>query len=103
MAPMSLKRSRTSKKNSTESLPNSRSINEEVNGSTRPTIDHKETVIMKRTLAFPRARTRRRNWLGGCLLGLALCPAHAHASIFKGEALDTAADVLTWVVLVVAP
>jgi CBS domain containing-hemolysin-like protein len=58
---------------------------------------------MKRTLAFPRARTRRRNWLGGCLLSLALCPAHAHASIFKGEALDTAADVLTWVVLVVAP
>jgi len=37
------------------------------------------------------------------LLGLLLHPASAHASIFKGEALDTAADVLTWIVLVVAP
>ena len=27
----------------------------------------------------------------------------AHASLFKGEALDTAADVLTWIVLVIAP
>jgi hypothetical protein len=27
----------------------------------------------------------------------------AHASMFKGEALDTAADVLAWVVLIVAP
>jgi len=34
---------------------------------------------------------------------MALGPIHAHASIFKGEALDTVADVLTWVVLVVAP
>lgn len=38
-----------------------------------------------------------------CLFALALCPAHAHASIFKGEALDKLADVMTWVVLVVAP
>jgi len=36
-------------------------------------------------------------------LGILFEPAHAHASIFKGEALDTAADVLSWVVLVVAP
>src|SRR5262245_65565278 len=45
----------------------------------------------------------RRNALLAGLLALALCPARAHASLFKGEALDTAADVLTWVVLVVAP
>ena len=32
-----------------------------------------------------------------------LLPFHAQASIFKGEALDTLADVLTWVVLVIAP
>ena len=32
-----------------------------------------------------------------------LAPADARASIFKGETLDTAADVLTWIVLVVAP
>jgi CBS domain containing-hemolysin-like protein len=46
---------------------------------------------------------RRSRWLLAGLLALALRPGVAHASIFKGEALDTAADVLTWVVLVVAP
>lgn len=30
-------------------------------------------------------------------------PAPAHASMFKGEALDKIADILTWVVLIVAP
>lgn len=45
-----------------------------------------------------------RHWSPGGLLALvALLPLHAHASLFKGEALDTAADVLTWIVLVVAP
>ncbi|MDD5141304.1 MAG: DUF3302 domain-containing protein [Verrucomicrobiales bacterium] len=43
-------------------------------------------------------------WLPGALLALLLLlPSHAQASIFKGEALDKAADVLTWVVLIVAP
>jgi CBS domain containing-hemolysin-like protein len=37
------------------------------------------------------------------VLATALLAAPAHASMFKGEALDTAADVLTWVVLIVAP
>ena len=38
------------------------------------------------------------------LLGLLLLlPPPAHASIFKGEALDKAADVLTWIVLIIAP
>jgi len=32
-----------------------------------------------------------------------LSPAHAHASIFKGEALDTVANVMSWVVLGIAP
>ena len=36
-------------------------------------------------------------------VGLLLLPQSARASIFKGEALDKVADVLTWVVLVVAP
>src|SRR3954471_8530261 len=40
---------------------------------------------------------------GALLFALLLHPASAHASIFQGEALDTAADVLTWIVLVVAP
>jgi CBS domain containing-hemolysin-like protein len=37
------------------------------------------------------------------LLALMFWPAHAHASIFHGETLDKVADVLTWVVLVIAP
>jgi CBS domain containing-hemolysin-like protein len=60
---------------------------------------------MKPTLSPPPApRFLALRWSpGALLLGLLLHPAAAHASIFKGEALDTAADVLTWVVLVVAP
>lgn len=43
-------------------------------------------------------------WNLRCLLCLLACmPVGAHASMFKGEALDTAADVLAWVVLIVAP
>ena len=43
-------------------------------------------------------------WLPGALLALLmLLPSPAHASMFKGETLDTAADVLTWIVLIVAP
>lgn len=41
--------------------------------------------------------------LGAALTLWALGPADANASIFKGEALDKMADVLTWVVLIVAP
>ncbi|MCW5551397.1 MAG: DUF3302 domain-containing protein [Verrucomicrobiae bacterium] len=43
-------------------------------------------------------------WGVGALLALPLLlPFPAHASILKGEALDKAADVLSWVVLVIAP
>jgi Protein of unknown function (DUF3302) len=43
-------------------------------------------------------------WVPGVFLVLLmLLPSPAHASIFKGEALDTAADVLTWIVLIIAP
>mgnify|MGYP003524735721 CR=1 FL=1 len=53
--------------------------------------------------ALPR-RLALRHWSpGGLLALLTLLPLHAHASMFKGEALDTAANVLTWIVLVVAP
>jgi CBS domain containing-hemolysin-like protein len=42
--------------------------------------------------------------LKGALLSLVLVlPLNAHASIFHGETLDKVADVMTWVVLVVAP
>lgn len=37
------------------------------------------------------------------LAALALLPSSAHASHFQGETLDKIADVLTWIVLIVAP
>ena len=37
------------------------------------------------------------------VMAILLQTSTSHASIFKGEALDKAADVLTWVVLIVAP
>jgi hypothetical protein len=40
---------------------------------------------------------------GALLLSLMLSQSYAHASMFKGEALDTVADVMAWVVLVIAP
>ena len=36
-------------------------------------------------------------------LAMALASVPSHASMFKGEALDTAADVLAWIVLVIVP
>jgi len=36
------------------------------------------------------------------LLALAMAPA-AQASLFSGEALDTVADVMAWIVLIIAP
>lgn len=41
--------------------------------------------------------------LGMFLALLILLPSHAQASMFEGEALDTVADVMSWVVLVIAP
>src|SRR3954471_19450982 len=48
-------------------------------------------------------RRRRSAWPTGFVLALIFVPAPAHASIFKGETLDQVADVLTWIVLVIAP
>jgi CBS domain containing-hemolysin-like protein len=39
----------------------------------------------------------------GLATALLLCPLAAHASIFQGEALDTAADYLAWFVIIVIP
>jgi hypothetical protein len=41
--------------------------------------------------------------LCGWAIAAAMLATSAHASMFKGEALDTAADVLAWVVLVLVP
>ena len=43
-------------------------------------------------------------WLHGVWPALPIVlPSRALASIFQGEALDTVADVMAWVVLIVAP
>jgi hypothetical protein len=52
----------------------------------------------------PGKRPAVTRWLPGVLLLLLLMlPSSAHASHFQGETLDKVADVLTWVVLIVAP
>jgi CBS domain containing-hemolysin-like protein len=57
----------------------------------------------KKSFSLGKSRAPIR-WLPGVLLALLmLLPSPAHASIFKGEALDKAADVLTWIVLIIAP
>jgi hypothetical protein len=45
----------------------------------------------------------RSRWLVLSLLAFLFQPAPAHASIFQGEALDNLANILSWIVLVVAP
>jgi len=61
-------------------------------------------IFMKPKPIPSRKRSGQRNrWGLPSLLAMLLWPAHAHASMFKGEALDKMADVLTWVVLVIAP
>jgi len=37
------------------------------------------------------------------LLGAALLPQSAHASMFHGETLDSIADVISWVAIIIAP
>ena len=48
-----------------------------------------------------RKRLASTRWVSGALLMLFQSPAHA--SMFSGEALDTVADVMAWVVLIIAP
>jgi len=56
----------------------------------------------------PRAATPSRasaSWFRNIALLALPCalPATAHAAFLSGEALDTAADIMSWIVLVVAP
>ena len=54
--------------------------------------------------SLPKNRLIPLRWLLGAWPALpTLLASHAQASIFQGEALDTVADVMSWVVLVVAP
>jgi CBS domain containing-hemolysin-like protein len=65
-----------------------------------------DTCIMKLlppTLSSKKYRTVSR-YAPSLLIALLLAaPSSARASIFQGEALDTAANVLSWVVLIVVP
>jgi CBS domain containing-hemolysin-like protein len=61
---------------------------------------------MKRIMHMSPLRKRfvSTRWVArAILLQLMLFQSYAHASMFKGEALDSVADVMSWVVLVVAP
>lgn len=52
----------------------------------------------------PQVRNQmRRSRLRGVALAALLAPALAHASFLSGEALDTAANVMSWVVIVLVP
>ena len=54
---------------------------------------------------IPHARPRNRGGtiLPLVLLGAAILPQSAHASMFQGETLDAIANGIAWVVLVIAP
>ena len=56
---------------------------------------------------LPILSARRRSRAGAMLLltlfGAALIPQSAHASLFHGETLDSIANGISWVVLVIAP
>lgn len=49
------------------------------------------------------SRSRGKAILPLILLGVALLPHSAHASLFHGETLDSIANGISWVVLVIAP
>jgi hypothetical protein len=62
---------------------------------------HMNSIVQTSSLIKRLASTR---WMIVALLSsLMLFQSHAHASMFSGEALDTVADVMAWVVLVIAP
>jgi len=48
-------------------------------------------------------RARGGGGRGGLALAASLAPSLAHASLLSGEALDTAADVIAWIALVIVP
>jgi CBS domain containing-hemolysin-like protein len=80
------------------------------NKQTRDTsfIMHKTKMKQASSLGLPAGRSWLRakfkfDHIGLVFIAAALCMTPAHASLFKGEALDTAADVITWVVLIIAP
>jgi CBS domain containing-hemolysin-like protein len=59
---------------------------------------------MKTPRPFIVTQRLRRHWIAALpLIVLALLPQSAHASLFHGETLDSIANGISWVVLVIAP
>lgn len=56
-----------------------------------------------RNARAPRHPARWRPLVPALLLAAALVPSNAHASFLSGDSLDTLANILSWIVLVVAP
>ena len=66
------------------------------------------TASLPRILTFesirrPSVRAARARQIGATALALALLQTEAHASFLHGESLDTLADVMSWVVIVLVP
>ena len=62
------------------------------------------TQTMKTPRPFIITSRPRRHWIAALpLIVLALLPRSAHASLFHGETLDSIANGISWVVLVIAP
>jgi CBS domain containing-hemolysin-like protein len=58
--------------------------------------------LYPRSRRFPRSGALRPSFLLA-LTALTLAPARAHASLLQGEALDTMANIISWVAIIVAP
>ena len=50
-----------------------------------------------------RSRRRRRRFVPFIAFAFLALPSHAHASMFQGETLDSIANGIAWVVLIIAP
>lgn len=48
-------------------------------------------------------RGKSRRWLWLCAVAIAFNPMAAEASFLHGEALDKAADIMSWIVLILVP
>jgi CBS domain containing-hemolysin-like protein len=62
-------------------------------------------AIHCRPVRTPVTALRRKSWMAqaGLAAGLLASSGHAHASIFQGDTLDSIANAISWVVIIVAP
>jgi hypothetical protein len=64
------------------------------------TVKRRDSFIQ---LINSRRRRHRGRLVGIIAFALLVLPSHAHASIFQGETLDSIANGISWVVLIIAP